>query len=141
MRINFELLDNLKTLCLNSNHPKVWVAAALVHRNKVISYGLNSMKSNPFQKRYGKNEYAIYQHAEIAAIQSALKLKFDRIQSSYLYVARIKWDGTDKENFVSGLALPCEGCMRCISEYGIRTVIYTMDHKEICKDNFGVITF
>lgn len=134
MKIDLKILENLKVLCLNSSHPKVWVSAALVHRNKIISYGLNSMKSNPFQKKYGKNEYAIYKHAEVDAIQTALKLRFDRFEGSYLYVARMKYESTERNNYVSGLAMPCDGCLRCIKEYGIKNVIYTMDN-----DLIGVI--
>ena len=136
MKINVELIDNLKKLCHNSSHPNVWMASALVHRNKVISYGLNSMKSNPFQKRYGKNEFAIYKHAEVDAIQNALKMKFEKFDGSMLYVARIKYENTEKKNFISGLAMPCSGCLRCIKEYGIKAVIYTIN-----DENFNVLNF
>ena len=137
MKINIELLENLKALSLTSSHNKVWVSSALVHRNKIISYGLNSMKSNPFQKRYGKNEYAIYKHAEVDCIQTALKLKFCKFENSVLYVARMKYESTDRANYVSGLAMPCDGCLRCIENYGIRSVIYTMDHGQY--EQFGVM--
>lgn len=138
MKIHLNILEDLKTLALTGNHPKVWVAAALVHRNKVISYGLNSMKSHTFQKRYGKNEHAVFLHAEVDCIRNAKKLRFDRFDGCMLYVARVKYNNTEKERFIDGLAMPCEGCMRCINDFGIRGVVYTMD-ENVCGDNFGVI--
>jgi len=43
MIVNLNILEELKTLSLSGTHPKVWIAAALVHRNKIISYGVNQM--------------------------------------------------------------------------------------------------
>lgn len=141
MKINTEILDQLKVLCHNATHPKVWISAALVHRNKIISYGVNQMKTHPYQSRYSRNQDAIYWHAETSAIYTAdRRLRFKKIEQCSLYIARIKYDSTDKNFFISGLAAPCDGCMRCIRDYGIRTIIYTLDQVDGCSDNFGVLT-
>lgn len=140
MKINIELLDNLKTLAHSGTHPKVWVASALVHRNKVISYGVNQMKTHPYQRKYGTNEECIYWHAETSAIYSAdKKFGFDKFYNSILYIARVKYESTEKNKFVSGLAAPCDGCLRCIKQYGIKSVIYTLDYNENYNENFGVM--
>lgn len=141
MNINETIISDLKSLALSGSHPKVWVSAALVYRNKIISFGTNQMKTHPYQMRYGKNKQCVFWHAETLAIYNAdKKMKFDKISKSTLYVARIKYENTEKENFVSGLALPCDGCMRCIKEYGIKNVIYTLDHIEDTKENYGVLS-
>jgi deoxycytidylate deaminase len=140
MNIDTTLIKNLKTLALSAGHPKVWVASALVHRNKIVSYGTNQMKTHPYQYRYGKNDQCVYWHAETLAIYNAdKKLNFDKFKKSVLYVVRVKYNGTEKDGFVSGLAKPCSGCMRCIQEYGIKSVIYTLDYEENIVENFGVM--
>jgi len=136
MKIDLKIIENLKILTKTSTHPSVWVASCLVHRNKIISYGINCMKSHPYQKKYGRNEEAIYFHAETSAIYTADKrIGFDKFHNSILYVCRLKYESTEKLSLVTGLAKPCDGCMRCIQHYGIKSVIYTMDE----PDNYGVI--
>ena len=141
MFVNETIVENLKSLALSGSHPKVWVSAALVYRNRIISFGINQMKTHPYQMRYGKNKQCVYWHAETLSIYNAdKKLGFDKFNKSTLYVARLKYKNTEKENFVSGIAMPCEGCMRCIKEYGIKNVIYTLDHIENTKEHYGVIS-
>jgi len=141
MFVNETIIENLKSLSLSGSHPKVWISAALVHRNRIISFGTNQMKTHPYQLKYGKNKQCVFWHAETSAIYIAdKKMGFDKFNRSVLYVARVKYENSDKEKFVSGLALPCDGCMRCIKEYGIKTVIYTLDHIENTKENYGVLS-
>ena len=140
MIVNLNILEELKTLSLSGTHPKVWIAAALVHRNKIISYGVNQMKTHPYQRKYGRNSEAIYWHAETSAIYIAsVRLGFAKFKNSTLYISRLKYDSPDKEDLVSGIAKPCDGCMRCINDYGIKNVIYTLD-KTDDSENFGIIT-
>lgn len=98
------------------------------------------MKTHPYQRRFARNSECIYWHAETSAIYTAdKKLGFDKFHNSTLYIARIKYESEKKLNFISGLAAPCDGCMRCINEYGIKTVIYTLDNNEDCNEKFGVM--
>lgn len=98
------------------------------------------MKSHPFQKKYARNEDAIYFHAETSAIFNAhKKLKFDKFESSILYTYRSKYDSTKKIQLISGLSAPCDGCLKCIKDYGIKAVVYSLDHIERTKNNYGVL--
>ena len=140
MKIDINLIDELKSIALSGSHPKVWVASALIYRNKIISFGTNQMKSHPYQLRYGTNQQCVFWHAETSAIYTAdKKLGFDKFEKSVLYVSRVKYKNTEKQKFVSGLAQPCDGCMRCIRQYGIKRVIYTLDHQEDMQENYGVM--
>lgn len=121
------LIDSLVILSRDNNkfnkHYKL--AAAIVYKNKIISYGFNSKKSNPFQSRFSKNEHSIYLHAEVDAIKNALKkLSLEQLQKSTLIVARGKCINGE---LVHGLAKPCTGCQRAISTFGIPNVFYTED--------------
>lgn len=140
MKINTLLFQELKTLAFSGTHPKVWISAALVYKNKVISFGVNQMKTHPYQSKYGRTPESIYWHAETSAIYIAdKKLRFDRFEQSILYISRVKYSSTKKDKYVSGLSLPCDGCLRCINDYGIKTVIYTLDQVENEKEHYGVL--
>ena len=98
------------------------------------------MKSHPFQKKYSKNSDAIFFHAETSAIYIAdKKLNFNKFESSTLYIYRSKYYSSDKERFISGLAAPCEGCLKCIKDYKIGKVIYSLNYVEDCENHFGVM--
>ena len=97
------------------------VGAILVYRNKVVSYATNGGKSNPFFAKYGKNEYAIYPHAETKCLWIAQKLGFEKFNMSTLYVARVKQDNS------MALSKPCNGCERAIRDFSIQRVVYTID--------------
>ena len=141
MTIDTDLISELLRLSLTSNHPKVWVAAALVHRGRVISYGVNNMKTHPYQHKYGRNNECVYWHAETLAIYNAdKKLGFRKFSKSELYVVRLKYDSSDKIKLIQGLAKPCPGCMRCIDDYSIPSIIYTLDHHEKSTSHYGIMT-
>lgn len=104
------------------------VAACVVYKGKLVSFGINSNKTHPFQKKYSKNSQSIFLHAEIAAIKNALyELSIQDMGRSTLYIARAKFLKPNSPDFVTGLAKPCEGCMRAIGEFGLKKVYYTLD--------------
>lgn len=103
------------------------IAAFIVLNNSVISVGVNSVKTSPFQKRWGKNETAICIHAEISAIKNALKkIDTQSLKNTTMYIARAKKNG-QKGKDVFGLAKPCLGCQRAIAAFGIKKVYHTTD--------------
>lgn len=96
------------------------LAACVVKRNKIISFGHNKKKTHPLQNKFNKHPQAIYLHAEIDAIKNALKrLSVEDLVGSTLYIVRTKKDGSE------GLAKPCCGCMQAIESFNIGKVIYT----------------
>ena len=111
------------------------LAAAVVYKNDIISFGTNKMKSHPFQRRFAKHEAAMYLHAETLAIKNALRhLSLKELSKSILYISRIKWKDSESEpvpnKLIRGMAKPCSGCMRCITTFGISRVCYTTDNDE-----------
>lgn len=103
------------------------VAACIVYKGRVVSVGVNSKRTDTFQKRFSKNEHAIYLHAEIAAIKAAKKhLSLDELKKSTLYVCRVRFENDDPTP-EWGMSKPCEGCRRAIIEYQIHQVVYTLD--------------
>ena len=112
------------------------VAACIAYGNKVISYGLNSRKTHPLQKKWGRNIQAIAIHAEIDAIKNALRhIDVEELKHTTLYVARSKKDGS------YGLAKPCIGpdgcgCQSAIAAFGIQRVIWTTDNNGMVEGMF-----
>jgi tRNA(Arg) A34 adenosine deaminase TadA len=115
---------------LRSHH-----ASAVVYRNSLVGIGFNSMKSHPFQARFGKNKDAIFLHSEVAAIKNSIRHLSEReLNRSTLYVTRIKQDQFSRQ-MVPGIARPCAGCARAIAEFGIARVVYTLDGPGLSCDH------
>jgi tRNA(Arg) A34 adenosine deaminase TadA len=94
-------------------------AASLYIGNRLISIGVNQLKTHPLQKKFGINDEAIYLHAEVDAIRNALKrISVFDLQKATLYVAKSK-AGTPK------LSKPCPGCQKAIIHFGISNVFWT----------------
>lgn len=110
------------------------IAAAVVYRGDIVSFGHNQKKSHPFQAKYGKNEGCIYLHAEVDAIKNALRcMPVEELQYVDLYISRVKRPEPKSSRFISGLAKPCAGCTKAIVTFGIRNVFYTCDDGTIQK--------
>lgn len=136
--MNKKIFANLARLAYDIPHfADQRVVAAVVQRNQIISYGFGHEKTHPFQARYGKNEDSIYWHAETHAIHNAIKQDFT-FHRACLYVLRLKSDHS--HNSLYGLAKPCLGCERCIRDFNIPKVYYTLEGEIDNRIwNYGVI--
>lgn len=95
-------------------------AAAIVYKGQVLSYGLNSLKSHPIMMKFGRNEGAIYLHAEMDAIVKTINIYgVDILKKCDIYVTRIKKDGS------VSLSKPCKGCQRAIEFFKIKRTFHT----------------
>lgn len=107
---------------------KFKIAAGVVYKKHLISTGVNSYKTHPLMKQYGKNSDAIYLHAEVDAIKNALRLiTQDHLNKCDLYIVRVKRPYDGAKNWIHGLAKPCLGCCRAIETFGIKNVYYTTE--------------
>lgn len=112
------------------------VAAALVYKNKFISYGFNQFKTHPLAAKFSKHPEANYLHAEVDCIRNAINLRgVDILKKSILYVARAKQTCTG--DFIWGMSKPCLGCTAAIQTFQIPKVIYTTDTLDhICISHY-----
>lgn len=125
-KINVGILDTLAKIAEANDNQGERLAAAVVRNNKIISVGYNHRKSHPFQAKYAKNSHSIFLHAEVHAIKNALRnMEVDDLSKCELYVARVKKTGPRSKVWVWGLAKPCSGCQRAITEFGFKRVVYT----------------
>ena len=101
------------------------IAAAVVRRGKVISYGYNHKKSHPFQTRFCKNRHAVFFHAEVHAIKNALKsVDVEDLYKCELYIVRAKRDKANRK-WITGMSKPCSGCQKCIDLFDLKNVYYS----------------
>lgn len=125
----FSILEKLAVSVSYDSKHRARIASCIVYKNDVISFGINRMKSHPFQKRFSKNNDSIYLHSETDAINNALKIiTTEELSKSTLYICRVKYDNTKVKSLVWGLSKPCIGCMRAIATFNIKKVFYTCDN-------------
>ena len=110
-----KLLITASELSKVSNVPRMKVACIIAKNNKILGWGLNSLKSHPKSKFYSKRV-----HAEHAATISTNTKNHSNLTA---YVARYVV-GTGK----LGPARPCKSCARHLLNAGIKKVIYTIDN-------------
>lgn len=126
-----KIIDTLSYICQDVTPSSgACLAAAIVHKNKIIAIGTNQNKSHTFQAKYSKHPLAIYWHAETNAIYNALKRVDERfLRKCTLVVVRMKKDL--KHNYSYGIAKPCSGCEQCIKNYNIKRVVYTLNSNKL----------
>ena len=117
------------------------VSAAIVIKNKVISIGNCKLKSHPRQKDFGKNELAVYLHAEIDAITKALQhIDIEDFRHASIFVCRVKRVNANKKEWILGNAKPCigvnkSGCMNAILHFNFKKLIYSTDEQTYIKEH------
>lgn len=129
--MNEDKIDKVfETLSLIANDvvpvSRAKIAACLYYKKKIISIGTCQMKTHPFQVEYQRNDHSCFLHAEIDAIKKAInRIGEAEIKKCVLFVCRVRTNTTrNKVSF--GLAKPCDGCQKCIDNYGIKEVYYTV---------------
>lgn len=113
----------------NSRH-----AAAIIRKGITYSIGINSDKTDPFQRQFATDpdcdrDFCI--HAEMAAIKRAVNtLRISDLSHYTLIVVRCKTtvDHMRNNKLVFGNSKPCEACQNAIDAHNIRKVIYSLDH-------------
>lgn len=112
------------------------MVAFLIHKNKILSFGVNSEKTSLYQHRARKRSNItdsdfIYDktHAEIAAIKK-IHPSFNDWQNVEIIVISKKKDNSFR------LARPCPICEKAITDLGIKKIYYTNSYGGITKETF-----
>lgn len=128
-RRDFHYMEVVMTNAVSTEKVVARLSSMIVIKNRPISFGVNQRKTHPFQAKYGRNDDAIFLHSEIAAIKNALnQVPARELKNATLYIARAKKaNSLPNSKDIQGMAKPCEGCLKCITYFGIRKVVYTTD--------------
>jgi len=97
---------------------KFRLGAVLVHRNSIVSIGMNSYKTHPLMA--ARTEWP-FLHAEQHAI---IRAGVDNCEGLDLYIARVL-----KNNDLA-LSKPCKVCTELIKDVGIKNIYYSTNAKE-----------
>ena len=136
--MNTEIVNTLFKMAQSIDYMKNGrVAAAVVYKNKVVSFGHSHLKSHPFQKTYSKNRHSVFFHAETHAIKNSLRIiDVDTLKKCDLYVVRAKINPPPKrKKWTFGLSKPCSGCQKCIDNFELKNVYYSDDSFVMKKTN------
>lgn len=115
-----------KELAKLSDYPRHHIGCVCVQRNRIVSSGYNSNKTNPLQKRYNRIRFAAETphrcHAETKALSPILKSKDIDFSHLKIYLYR--------EHADSSLAMsrPCPSCMQMLRDAGIQHIYYTTEN-------------
>ena len=96
---------------------KFRLGAILVHKNSIVSVGMNSYKTHPLMA--ARTEWP-FLHAEQHAI---IRAGVDNCEGLDLYVARVL------KNNELALSKPCDVCAKLIKNVGIKNVYYSTNAK------------
>jgi len=95
-------------------------AACLVYKKQVLAYGFNSLKTHPIMLTYGRNDKAIYLHAEVHVLVRTINQHgVALLPKCDMYVLRLNKMG-ERSN-----SAPCTGCRRALDAFRIRNTFYT----------------
>lgn len=104
------------------------LSAGITLGKHLVATGINSYKTHPIMKKWGRHSKSVCLHAEIDAIKNALRLITpSELEKSTLYVVRVKRPEPFADKWTYGLAKPCKGCLRAIEAFNIQKVYYTLD--------------
>jgi deoxycytidylate deaminase len=112
------------------------LASAIMHKNQIVSFGINQIRSHPMQARFGKNAESIFLHAEICSIKNALYNNTPEfLTRTTMFVYRVKRREGDRHSvWCQGNASPCEGCARAIATFGIPRVVASTNQPGIFEE-------
>ena len=97
------------------------IASAIIKRNRVLAFGINRYKTHPMQARFSAKSQAIHLHAEIDAIQRALReYEIDDLIGATMLIVRVF------KNEELALAKPClNSCVPALKTFNFRQAVYS----------------
>lgn len=119
------LVSAVKRVTTTCDKLTAHLVAVIVKGGSIISWSSNVPKMNAYTSIMTDNPDCFSIHAEVGAIFRA-RQKTD-LRGCKMFVARITKDNkiTQSRGQIA-LAMPCKTCMRAITNYGIKRVIYTI---------------
>lgn len=114
-----------KELAQLSDYPRHKIGCAITLKNRVISTGYNSNKTNPLQRQYNRLRFSddtpAKLHAETAALLPLLRNKDIDLSKVKVYLHRQHADGS------LAPSRPCASCMKLLRDNGVKEIHYTTE--------------
>lgn len=120
---DYIFFNSAKEISKLSTYKRVHIGCVVVYKNKIISSGCNSNKTNPLQKRYNSVRFSVDTphtlHAETDAILSLRKMQDLDTKHIKVYLYREHADGS------IALSRPCPSCIKMLKDNNIHNIFYT----------------
>lgn len=115
-----------KEIAKLSDFPQHHLGCVFTYKNRVISSGYNTRKSNPLQKKYNRYRFTTdstphFCHSETNALLPVLKMKDIDRSRIRVYLYRSHADGS------LALSKPCPSCRKMLLDAGIKHIYYTTE--------------
>ena len=126
----FSVLQNYAEDVEPVSNKAIRLVAAVSHKYVIVSLGSARRKTHPMQAKFSENENHIYLHAEIDAIQRAIRNNRVDLSRCDIFVLRLKqWKDSRHNSFNQGWgnARPCVGCQDAIRAFDMNRVYYSVD--------------
>jgi len=114
-----------KAVSKTSIYPRIKIGCCIVKKNKILSVGVNLLKSHPSQKKFNSfrgidiNKIHNNIHAEFDAVLKVSNK--DSLFGADIYIYRESKDGRIR------ICRPCRACMMMLKFYGLKNVYYTTE--------------
>lgn len=109
-----------------SDFNRVHIGCVITQKNRIISSGYNTYKTNPLQRRYNRERFLCDTphccHAETRALLPILKNKEINFSHLKVYLYRQNANGE------LAPSRPCPSCMKMLKDTGIRRIYYTTEN-------------
>lgn len=120
---DYIFFNSAKEVSKLSTYKRHHIGCVVVYKNRIISSGFNSNKTNPLQKKYNAIRFSVDTphtlHAETDAMLSVMKMKDIDTKHVKIYLYREHADGTVAQS------RPCPSCIKLLKDNSIRTIFYT----------------
>jgi hypothetical protein len=118
----FSILQNYAEDVEPFSNKSIRLVAAVAHKYDIVALGSAKRKTHPMQAKYGESENHIHLHAEIDAMQRAIRGNRVELSRCSIFVLRLKhW-----KELGWGNARPCRGCQGAIKAFNMIRV-YSID--------------
>ena len=135
-KLHYRFFNIAKELSLTADYHGAHVGAVVVEGRRIISTGVNTLKTNPLQQKY--NRYRNFEdmhkycppfvHAEVNALNPLIGKKDINWNNISIYIYRQLKDGS------RGCSKPCQACEKLIKDLGIHTIYYIDEFGNYCKE-------
>lgn len=126
---NFKLAKNASEF----SDCNIKVGSVLIYKNKVISIGWNTNKSNPLMKEYNKyrtnakryfdvDKHCNGLHSEIMCLKNAIRAFDGDLSKCSIFIY------SETKNGNTRLSRPCNACSKYLNELGIKHIYYTTNN-------------
>ena len=103
-----------------SDYPRIKIGSIIVHKNRIISFGRNQIKTHRVQFEYNKfRNYSLVKDSIHSEIDAIVHSKSIDLSGCRIYIFRRLRNGD------LGNCRPCEGCYKALQSIGIKEVYYT----------------